>query len=113
MNEYKVIYTISTHYGDSEEKVSVFATNKGEAINKGICGGIPKINRVFRHKITGVKVFPIRYFKRIRNNLLDAIDEGYSEEYISELFKKGYTEISAEEYKSKMGKDLRIIYNYE
>lgn len=55
-----------------------------------------------------------RYFKRSKNNALDALAEGYSNEYANEKFAQGYVEITEEKYRYYMSHDeMHVYYDFE
>ena len=55
-----------------------------------------------------------RFFKRVKHGMLDSVAAAYSDEYIAELIKQGYEEITREYYSKIMNMgDLYISYRYE
>ena len=54
-----------------------------------------------------------RYFKRVKNGVLDAVGRAESKEYADKLINDGFTEISKERYIKIMSYDLYISYRFE
>lgn len=54
-----------------------------------------------------------RYFKRVKNGVLDAVGRAETEEYANKLINDGFTEISKERYIKIMSHDLYISYRFE
>lgn len=52
----------------------------------------------------------IRYFKRIKNGVLDGVARAESNSFAEQLINEGYTEISREKYRVLVSKDLLISY---
>lgn len=52
----------------------------------------------------------IRYFKRIKNGVLDGIARAESNSFAEQLINEGYTEISREKYRVLVSQDLLISY---
>lgn len=54
-----------------------------------------------------------RYFKRVKNGVLDAVGRAESKEYADKLINKGFVEISKESYVKIMSQDLYITYMFD
>lgn len=52
----------------------------------------------------------IRYFKRIKNGVLDGVARAESNSFVEQLINEGYTEISREKYRVLVSQDLLISY---
>ena len=54
-----------------------------------------------------------RYFKRSANHTLAGLAAGYSDNYVNNLFARGYEEITEKRYNEYMRKDLAVCYDFE
>lgn len=55
----------------------------------------------------------VRYFKKTKSGVLDAIGRAKSEQYAEKLINEGFEEISKERYKELIAQDLYISYRIE
>ena len=55
----------------------------------------------------------VRYFKKTKNGVLDAIGRAETAQYAEKLIKEGFEEISKERYIKLIAQDLYISYMIE
>lgn len=55
----------------------------------------------------------VRYFKKTKNGVLDAIGRAETEKYAEKLINEGFEEISKERYTELIAQDLYISYRIE
>ncbi len=55
----------------------------------------------------------VRYFKKTKNGVLDAIGRAETEKYAEKLINEGFEEISKERYIKLIAQDLYISYRIE
>lgn len=55
----------------------------------------------------------MRYFKRTKNGVLDAVGRAVTNEYAQKLISEGFEEIDREYYARLVEKDLYISYRIE
>ena len=55
----------------------------------------------------------VRYFKKVKNNVLHGVGRAETEAYAAELIADGYVEVSKEYYQKIMRMDLYIVYRIE
>ena len=65
------------------------------------------------HKSKGRYNMKVRYFKKTKNGVLDAIGRAETEKYAAKLINEGFEEISKERYIKLIAQHLYISYRIE